>query len=80
MVMGTGQKVAGIEVVENPCPKCGHSMFKKPCPCPFRRKGWATCAKCLNPKCAYTMGLTMRARGSRARAPHRNAGSPFRHI
>ena len=63
--MGTGQKVAGIKIVEPKCPKCGGPMFRITCKCPFRRKGWALCAKCLNPACAHTMGLVKVCRGRR---------------
>ena len=47
-----------IEIAPNPCPECGSRMFVRPCPCRFARKGWATCAKCMQPKCAHVIGLT----------------------
>jgi len=69
----------GLTISETVCPKCGSAMFVKRCPCPFKRKGWATCAKCAG--CGHTVGLVMRARSARVGgAPHRRGGSPFRHI
>jgi len=52
--------IAGLKTTKTPCPKCGSAMFVKPCPCPFKRKGWLTCAKCLNPACSATVGLVRR--------------------
>jgi len=58
-----GQKVTGVEIAPGEkCAKCGSSMVKRPCPCPFKRKGWATCAKCVNRRCGTVKGLKMRAR------------------
>lgn len=50
------------------CPRCGSPTFRKPCPCFIRNRGYATCAKCLNPKCAYTFGV------NKAAKKHRNSG------
>jgi uncharacterized Zn finger protein (UPF0148 family) len=63
--------VPGIEVVDIRCPKCKGPAFKKPCPCPFKRKGWAICGRCFNPACATIFGITKRKRGPRIR------GGPF---
>ena len=65
MVMYSLKRHLGIEIAPNPCPKCGGKMFKIPCKCPFRRKGWALCAKCLNAACGYQMGLVKRGRRDR---------------
>lgn len=55
----------GLQMAPAPCPRCGKPMIVIPCKCPFRRKGWALCAKCLNPACAHQMGLVKRRRGDR---------------
>lgn len=64
MTLHTGpNKVAVSSIVAGQkCPRCGSALVKRPCPCPFKRKGWATCAKCINKKCAANVGLTKRAR------------------
>jgi len=50
--------VPGVVVKpKDKCEKCGGPVFRKPCPCFMRNRGWAICAKCLNPKCSHTMGL-----------------------
>lgn len=53
----TIKHVAGLKVIATPCPKCGGAMFEKICPCKLRHHGWMTCAKCMNPKCAHTIGI-----------------------
>lgn len=74
-MIGTGQpnQVAGINIAKVPCSKCGSAMFIIPCKCPQRRAGWATCAKCINPKCAHIQGLQKR-QGRRGR---RRSDNPF---
>lgn len=63
MILRTsGNKVNTAHIADMKCPACGSAMVKRPCPCPFRRKGWATCAKCINKRCAKNVGLTKRAR------------------
>ena len=79
-MIATAKHDLGLEIADALCPSCGSAMFKKKCPCPFRRKGWGTCAKCI--KCGHTVGLVMRERTSRAGAPghrvgHHRTGSPF---
>lgn len=54
------KSVAGLTVEETRCPKCGGPMFRKPCPCPFKRKGWEACARCFNPACATVVGIRRR--------------------
>ena len=56
-------KVAGLEIIDTPCSKCGSAMFIKICPCFLRRKGWETCARCV--KCGEQIGLTKRERRKR---------------
>lgn len=59
--------VAGVVVKRGErCPRCGGPMFRKTCPCFLRTRGYATCAKCLNPKCAYLMGVEKK-RSAKAR-------------
>jgi hypothetical protein len=65
MVMHAHKKVAGLSFAPIPCPRCGGKLFIIPCKCPFRRKGWAICAKCLNPACAHQIGLVKRSRKDR---------------
>lgn len=56
--------VPGVFLVDDrKCPKCGSHLFRKPCPCPFKRKGWKICARCVNPACATVVGIE-RAKGS----------------
>ncbi|MFA5377901.1 MAG: hypothetical protein WC455_19280 [Dehalococcoidia bacterium] len=62
-VMRPGKTVAGINIPDVKCAKCGGPVFEIPCKCPFKRKGWARCAKCLNPKCAHQQGLVKNKRG-----------------
>lgn len=49
--------VAGIELAPVLCPRCGARAMQKACPCFLRKHGWATCAKCLNTKCAHQFGI-----------------------
>jgi hypothetical protein len=51
--------VPGI-VTGDRCPKCGGPAFRKPCPCPFKRRGWTVCARCFNPACATVFGIRRR--------------------
>lgn len=69
----------GIVIVEGRrCPKCGGALFRKPCPCPFKRRGFATCARCLNPKCATVVGLeTRKDRGRRRSRQPKSPLGPF---
>ena len=61
--------VAGVVVKKDEkCPKCGGPTFRKTCPCFIRNRGYATCAKCLNPKCAHTFGI------QKSLKKHRNSG------
>ncbi len=74
--------VPGVFTVDDrKCPKCGGTLFVKPCPCPFKRQGWTRCARCFNPKCATVVGLEKKKfRGDRARGQkRRNKGhlGPF---
>jgi hypothetical protein len=82
-MIATAAKDLGLDIASVLCPSCGSAMFVKKCPCPFTRKGWATCAKCVG--CGHTVGLTMRSRSARGGAPgrrtsHHRAGSPFRNL
>lgn len=63
----------GIQIAEQPCPRCGGRMMRIPCKCPFRRQGYAVCAKCLNPACAHQVGLVKRQRAVR----HSGLGGAF---
>lgn len=57
--------VPGVILVDDRrCPKCHGPIFLKPCPCPFKRQGWARCARCLNPKCATVVGLERKKAGA----------------
>lgn len=59
----TGAKVEVAMIVPGKtCPSCGSKMTRRPCPCPFRRKGWATCAQCVNRRCKKTVGLEKKKR------------------
>lgn len=74
--------VPGIFILnDRKCPKCGAPLFRKPCPCPFKRQGWTVCARCTNTKCATVIGIEKRkVRGDRARGQkRRNKGAlgPF---
>ena len=78
-MISTASHDLGLDIADVPCPHCGSGMFVKKCPCPFKKKGWATCAKCVS--CGHTVGLVMRARSERPGGPpRRRGGSPFRHI
>ena len=66
-------EVAGLQVLDGVvCPKCKGAVFLKPCPCPFKRKGWKVCARCFNPRCATVIGVQKR----RGRLPKPGA-DPF---
>ena len=66
-------EVAGLTIIDGrTCPKCGSGLFLKPCPCPFKRKGWKVCARCLNPRCATVVGIRRRE----GRRP-RSGADPF---
>jgi len=52
------KKVAGLKIIDKPCPKCGRGMFLKPCPCMAKKRGWKVCAKCL--KCGHIEGIQKR--------------------
>jgi len=58
MMITTARRVAGLEIIATPCPKCKSAMYKKVCPCHMRKHGWAICAKCV--RCGETIGLTKR--------------------
>jgi len=58
MMITTARRVAGLEIISTPCPKCQSAMYKKHCPCHMAKHGWNTCAKCV--KCGETIGLTKR--------------------
>ena len=58
MIQAGKSVVAGLEIAEVKCPKCGRPMFIKPCPCFLRRKGWETCVKCV--KCGHQAGYKKR--------------------
>ena len=67
--MSEGEVVEGVVFKKDEkCPRCGSPTFRKPCPCFIRNRGYATCAKCLNPKCSYTFGV------QKASKKHRNSG------
>ncbi len=55
--------VAGLQIVDKKCPKCGSAMYVKPAPC-FMKKtragGWATVIKCV--RCGHTEGYQKRKR------------------
>jgi len=61
MILHAGGQATGTEIMPGQrCPRCGSKMMRRPCPCPFRRAGWAICAKCVNRKCGMTVGLKKR--------------------
>ena len=61
-------EVAGVVVKRGErCPRCGGPMFRKTCPCFLRSRGYATCAKCLNTRCAFLMGVDKKKRASKPR-------------
>lgn len=55
MMLTTAKKIAGLEFVDTPCPKCQSAMYKKVCPCKMRKQGWNICIKCV--KCGETLGF-----------------------
>ena len=71
-------QVAGLTFEEKKCPKCGGVLFRKPCPCPMKRQGWETCARCLNPACGTIVGLKMsKSRRFKLRRRKKSALGPF---
>lgn len=56
--MGTVHKIAGLIVVSNRCVKCGSPMYLKPAPCFMKKRGWASCIRCI--RCGYTEGYKMK--------------------
>lgn len=67
--------IPGITIEDRKCPRCNGPLFRKPCPCPFKRKGWEVCARCLNPSCATVVGIKKKA-GRRGRVGRPQVG-PF---
>jgi hypothetical protein len=58
MMITTARRVAGLEIISTPCPKCQSAMYKMVCRCTMRKRGWNTCAKCV--ACGEIIGLTKR--------------------
>jgi len=54
----TARRVAGLQIIATPCPKCASAMYKMVCRCHMRKQGWNTCAKCV--ACGEVIGLTKR--------------------
>jgi predicted nucleic-acid-binding Zn-ribbon protein len=44
-----------LRLANHPCPKCGSAMYVRKSCCSWRRKGFATIAKCLG-ACGYREG------------------------
>ncbi len=63
-ILHTGPSRVDVALIVNgqKCPACGSPLVRRSCPCPFRRKGWATCAQCINKRCKKTVWLAMRKR------------------
>lgn len=65
MEIQSGKGIPGIRIYEKPC-RCGSKMMIRACPCFLKKHGWASCARCLNPKCARIIGIEKSRKKRRA--------------